>query len=261
MLVRSTPVRLAVVTCAWRCQDWIERCLRSIQGQTYRHFRCVVVDDNSDDATAELAKTVVDSDPRFELIQNPERRFILPNTLTATGIAATHDDDVVVIVDGDDWLKSTQVFAQIADLYADPRVWLSYGNAERLRRPWKDRLRRLPNKLTYPYPAPVLEGRYFRYFPFLATHLRTYRKFLWDAVRNADLRDDTGEYFWAAGDAAAGFAMLEMAGAEHIRYIDDILYVYNNDHSWSDNRPALRDAKLKLKMQIAARQRYPLLSA
>ncbi len=48
-----------------------------------------------------------------------------------------------------------------------------------------------------------------------ASHLRSYRKFLWDGVRDADLRDADGEYFCSAADVATMLPLLEMASAAH----------------------------------------------
>ncbi len=249
-------IHVGVVTPVWECEQWIKRSLESIQNQTYRHFRCVVVDDNSSDRSYEIARETVGDDERFIVIKNSERRFVLANTLMATQKAADSPEDVIVIVDGDDWLKHDRVFEKIAQIYTDPDVWLTYGNSELLNRPRRARLLGRQVKGTEPYPQPVLDTNLFRYHTFLASHLRTYRKFLWDKVRDEDLRDTDGEYFWAAGDAAAGFPMLEMATAKHIRYIDEVLYVYNNNHANSDNRPELRNRKLKVKLEIASRPRY-----
>lgn len=252
----NPPVQIAVVTLSWNCAEWIERSLRSIQNQDYPHFRCVVIDDVSTDGTYERAQRLLAGDPRFTLIRNTERRFQMANALAATRLAARDPDDVIVVVDGDDWLKHERVFSRVAEVYADPGVWLTYGNSELYRRPWRARLRGRPVRGTQRYPAAVEETGLYRYHQFLARHLRTYRKFLFDAVRDEDLRDEDGSYYWAAGDAAIGFPMLEMATARHIRYLDDILYVYNNNHALSDNRPEMRDSKLRIKLHIAARPRY-----
>lgn len=231
--------RFAIVCAAYKCEQWILRCLRSIRSQSYTNFRCILVDDCSPDATFSLAKAEVSSDQRFSVLQNPKRLSTLPNLLTATCQAGSAPDDVVVVVDGDDCLKHNDVLKRLAAIYSNPEIWLTYGSCELANRPLKARLLgrnlRIP---AGPYPRAVRERNLYRYHPgsYLASHLRTYRKFLWDAIRDEDLRDEDGEYFKAGADIATMWPMLEMATDRHIRYMDEILYIYNNDHALSDNR-------------------------
>lgn len=46
-----------VVTC-YNHEDYIEQCLRSIFGQTYRNIELIVIDDGSSDHSAEIIKTL-----------------------------------------------------------------------------------------------------------------------------------------------------------------------------------------------------------
>lgn len=254
----NSETRFAVVCPAWQCERWVGRCLRSIQAQTYRNFRCVLIDDLSDDRTYDVAVKVVAGDDRFRIVRNDTRRFPLANLLAGAALTGDEPDDVIVVVDGDDWLKHDRVFERVAQEYADPQVWLTYGSHELLRRPWRDVLRgRRTRGEAERYPDGVLESGLVRYFPrFQAGHLRTCRRFLWQAVRDEDLRDDDGSYYWSAGDLALVLPMLEMATARHIRFIPDILYVYNNDHPLAENREENRARKRLLKLRIKARRPY-----
>lgn len=237
-------VRFAVVCPAYHSSRWVARCLQSIRTQSYANFRCVVVDDASTDGTYEAACAAVGDDPRFVAFRNENRQLALANLVKGTRLAAASGEDVVVVVDGDDWLKDARVFERLASIYTDPGVWLTYGSSEFLKPPGlrarihKALLRRPARCHAAEYPAVVRAHNLYRYHPgrFLATHLRTYRKFLWDGIRDEDLRDDNGEYFSAGADPVTMWPMMEMATDRHIRFIPDILYVYNNDHGLSDNR-------------------------
>lgn len=48
--------------------NFISQCLESLKNQTFRDFRCVVVNDGSSDNTQSIAENFVNSDLRFELI-------------------------------------------------------------------------------------------------------------------------------------------------------------------------------------------------
>lgn len=254
----SKPIRFAIVCPVWNSEAWVRRCLQSIRSQTHRNFRCVLIDDVSDDRTYERAQQAATGDDRFQVLRNETRSFPLANIVRATALAAHDPDDVIVIVDGDDWLKHDRVLELLARVYADPEVWLTYGSHELYRKPLRDRLLRrvVRGKTARQYPDVVLQSGLYRYCPFFANHLRSYRKFLFDAIGNEDLRDEHGKYWWAAGDLATMIPMLEMATAQHIRYLPDILYVYNNNHPWSEMRTETRYPKLLVKLQIQARTRY-----
>lgn len=258
----SEPVRFAVVTGAWQCERWIGRSIASVRNQSYDRIRAVVIDDASSDATYRHAVAAVAGDDRFTVIRNERRAGMLANIVRATRLAAQAPDDVVVIVDGDDWLKHERVFERLAALYADPAVWLSYGSHELYRPRLRDRLRgRRTLGQAAPIPDSVARLGLFRYQngPWRASHLRTYRKFLWDGVRDADLRDDDGEYFSSAADVATMVPLLEMATQAHIRFVPDVLYVYNNDHALSDNRepvPVSERQQFVCALKIRALPRY-----
>jgi len=42
-----------------------------------------------------------------------------------------------------------------------------------------------------------------------------------------------GSYYKGATDLAVMYPMIEMAGIDRIKFIDDILYVYNDNHNLS----------------------------
>ena len=258
---RKAPLTFLVVSASYQCAPWVERCLRSVQQQTYPHFRHVLVDDCSSDGTVECARSAVGDDPRFCLISNTDRRFPLANIVRASAEAGGRADDVLVVLDGDDWLKHEKVFEMLAAVYADPEVWLTYGSHELLFRKLRSRLlRRQERGKVYAYPEVVAELGAYRYYDFIAAHLRTYRRFLWEALRDEDLQDGDSGYYRAAADAVTMWPLLEMATPAHWRYIDEVLHVYNNRHPLSENRPGSRREQLRVAMTIRAKLPYaPLL--
>ena len=54
-----------------------------------------------------------------------------------------------------------------------------------------------------------------------------------------------GRYFATAWDLAFMLPMLEMAGPEHIRIVEEMVYVYNNSNPISDHRAARDDQRIK----------------
>lgn len=252
------PLQFLLVSASYQCTEWVNRCLDSVLSQTYPHFRMVMVDDCSTDGTLERARARVGGDPRFQVLGNTDRRFPLANIVRASAEVGGEPEDVLVVLDGDDWLAHPRVLERLAEVYADPEVWLTYGSHQ-LRVPpaRRDRwLRRKVRGKVYRYPAPVSELGAYRYYDFIAAHLRSYRRFLWEALRDEDLRDSDGAYYRAAADAVTMWPMLEMATPKHWRYLDETLYIYNNQHSLSENRPGSRPEQLRVALKVRAKPPY-----
>jgi len=256
------PLKFLIVSASFQCVSWVDRCIESVQAQTYPHFKHVLVDDCSTDGTLEKAKAKAGDDPRFMVLGNSERRFPLANIVRATQEAGGAADDVIVVLDGDDWLAHSQVLEHLAQVYSNPDVWLTYGShklhyAARRRDRW---LRRTVRGKVYAYPDVVAELAHYRYYDFIAAHLRSYRRFLWESLHDEDLRDSDGSYYRAAADAATMWPLLEMATPQHWRFLHEVLYVYNNKHSLSENRPGSRREQLRIAMTVRSKPRYaPLL--
>lgn len=253
----AAPLTFLVVSASYQCAQWVARSLRSVQAQSYPHFRHVLVDDCSTDGTPRIAREAVAGDDRFSVVVNTDRRYPLANIVRGVEAIGGGAEDVIVVLDGDDWLKHPRVLEHLAAVYRDPEVWLTYGSHELLKRGRRATLlgRQVVGRC-YAYPEVVAELGAYRYYDFIAQHLRTSRRFLWQAIRDEDLRDDDGGYYRAAADVATMLPMLEMATPKHWRHIDEVLHVYNNQHTLSENRPGSRSEQLRVSMLVRAKPRY-----
>jgi hypothetical protein len=68
------------------------------------------------------------------------------------------------------------------------------------------------------------------------SHIRTWRAFLWRAIKEEDLRDENGNYWQWAGDLCFMYPMLEMAGDEHYKFIDTTMYIYNETNPINEHK-------------------------
>ena len=125
-------------------------------------------------------------------------------------------------MDADDWFKDENVLSTVNNAY-DKDTWMTYGSYEN----------HPPRDISFiykEYPAAVRQHNLFRQYPWLASHLRTWRRELFLKIKKSDLKDVDNIYFDQAQDLAFMFPMLEMCGAEHSKRLFDILYVYNTDN-------------------------------
>lgn len=209
------------VVCVWNAEKYIKNCIRTLKSQKDGDFKVFIIDDVSTDNTVELIKSLTENDDRFNLIVNQEKKFKLRNLDEL--ISTFDDDDIVIELDGDDFLLNTDVVSDIRSIYSDGKVWLTNGSFM-----YSTGGQGFSSKCN---PDTV------RRDVFTFSHLRTWKSFLWKAIPQSHLRDDNGEYFKSAADVAYTFSLLELAGNENYRFLPKLYYVYNEQSPYNDHKP------------------------
>ena len=97
-------MKLSVIVTVYNLENYIERCLKSIQNQTYKNFECIVVDDGSTDHSISILSGFA-QDSRFTVIQKENQ-----------GVSATRnvgiqraEGEYILFVDGDDYLDASML--------------------------------------------------------------------------------------------------------------------------------------------------------
>jgi glycosyltransferase involved in cell wall biosynthesis len=222
---------MVIVIPSYNNQAWYTYNLRSALLQQYHNFRIVYIDDASTDGTGELVAQYLeewDKEKRTTLIRNKTRQGALYNLYHA--IWNCHPDEIVVTLDGDDWLASAQVLTTLASHYADPNVWMTYGQFVYHPSGQRGFARAIPDR--------IIQENTIRYYDWVTTHLRTFYAALFQKIHIEDLLYQ-GSFLPMAWDLAFMWPMLEMASS-HSRFIPDILYVYNNATPLNDHKVNLQ---------------------
>jgi len=209
---------LQVILSTYNCFTWLPRCLGSIRDQKGVDFEVTVLDNASTQAgqwewTEHFCRKL-----GWRAVRSAENLGPLGGLMEATRIASPAEDDVIIHIDGDDWLAHDGVFAYIQSIYDRGDVDLTFGHYHEVP---ADK----PGP-AMPYSREEIEQRQFRYRSFRTTHLRTFKSFLWRALDDRDLRGVDGKYLRYAPDLAFLFPMLEMVG-ERFYVVRDVLYIYN----------------------------------
>jgi glycosyltransferase involved in cell wall biosynthesis len=201
----------------------LEKTLQSVFLQNYENFRILYIDDASDDGSGDLARDLIYDSPCFTKIQfhQNERPLGLLESLSKA-VRGIPDEEIVAVLQGDDWLAHEWVIARLNQYYADPDLWLTYGEASDYP------TYRLGNAKPLDPRKPV------RSQPFSGAHLKTFYAGLFKKIGEADLQYK-GEYFQGAADLAYMFPMLEMAEG-HTQCLQDVLYICNRESLKTDDR-------------------------
>ena len=209
------------VVCVWNAEKYIKNCIRTLKSQKDSEFEVYIIDDMSTDNSVEVCKSLISEDSRFKLIVNTEKKFKLKNLDEL--ILTFDDEDIVIELDGDDFLLNSDVVGDIRKTYSDGKVWLTNGSFM-----YSSGESGFSQKCN---PDTVRKD------PFRFSHLRTWKTFLWKSIPKDCLRDDDGEYFKSAADVAYTFSLLELAGEENYRFLSNLYYVYNAESPYNDHKP------------------------
>ncbi len=231
--------RIYVITTVFNAKEYIEKCLSSTCNQNYSNFHLYVVDDGSTDGTSEIVRRYAELNPKTVTarVNLTNTGCALENIVIATSDSGDDPNDIICLVDGDDWLAHENVLSYINGVYSDAKVWMTYGQYEPASKSYKNMCQPLLSARTYRN-----SGQWY------TSHLHTHKRHLWDRIRDEDLRDIDGQHFKTAYDNAIMFPMIEMSGLNRIKFIPDVLYVYN------DLNPA-NEMKIKKQEQIDTAKR------
>lgn len=198
-----------IVIPVYNAVNYIGTCLDSVLSQKYNNYEVVIIDDCSIDGTW----GVICKYP-FHNIRNLKRIGSgLANIMTGIKVASNYD--VIITLDGDDYFSDEDVLVYLNEVYKE-NVWMTYGQYRPVSGKYEN------------YCQPISDIQNYRKSgEWKTTHLRTFKKWLFDKIKDEDLRDEKGEYFKVAWDRAFMYPMIEMAG-KHLRFISKILYVYND---------------------------------
>lgn len=219
---------MVIVTTVYNCKNYLPSCINSMRSQTFTDFTCYLTDDLSTDGSVKEIESLIEGDNRFKLIKNTVK-FYQPGNYDQVIRNNTEIDDneTIVEIDGDDWLPDRNVLKRINEYYLDSNVWVANGSFK------------YHNGMPG-FSQPQTDFDNLRGSRFTASHIRTWRAFLWRKIQIEDLKDETGIYWKISGDLSFMFPMLEMSGPDHYRFMPEINYVYNESNPLNDHKVDIR---------------------
>lgn len=197
-----------------------EQNLESIIQQDYTHYRIIYIDDCSTDNTADVVEQYAQKhnfSDKLTLIRNTHRWG--PSRNRYVGVHWCQDNEIVCILDGDDFFAHNNVLKQVNSTYENSNVWVTYSQFQTVPN----------NELSGGKPTPqwVINQHAYRKFGWYYHSLKTFYAWLFKKIRLKDLLYQ-GHFFAAASDLAEMFPLIEMSAGK-FAYIPDILY-YASQH-------------------------------
>ncbi len=214
-------------------EKYIFNCLQSIKEQKYKNFDVILCDDCSDDKTQDIIAKFKKINPKFFSDHiysyfNTERKYKTQNLKEKLSEHKIKDNDIVLFVDGDDWLSYPNVLDILNNVYNTSDYMMTYGS-------YVDYPSLQKGKFSQQISSEIINRRMYKQHDWRTSHLISFRYKLWKNIPDEYFKDWNDEYLKSGADVACIFPMLEMAGNK-IKYIDDILYVYNTENILNDHK-------------------------
>lgn len=226
-LVEEKP--FVVVIASYNNEAVCKRNLKSVFEQNYSNYRVIYIDDCSTDRTYEIVKSYIEECGKQEivtLIRNETRQLKTPNLYKAYHSCKNHE--IIICLDGDDWLAHNEVFKKVNRHYQNPDVWITHGSC--LVYPKMDR--------TAGAPLPKISSLSLRnQGVFEISMLRTFYAGLFKQIKLKDFFFHN-KMMANAEDAMIMFSLIELAPT-HVQFIPDILYIINDHNPFRNYKVAL----------------------
>jgi|TARA_R100001163_G_scaffold63786_1_gene56472 glycosyltransferase involved in cell wall biosynthesis len=225
-----------VLVPAYNVEKWAERNISSVIEQDYTNYDIAFIDDCSTDKTFEIVENKLTNLPskHFNLCleKNSFNKGKMQNAYDS--IHKAKDNTIIVILDGDDWFPNKNVLKYLNEVYNSSDVWMTNGSY--IIEPTKQVI---SPKINETYWNGIIRHKSWEF-----SHLGTFKKELFCKVKRKDFMNKRGEYWATTSDQAIMWPMAEMAGPEHFKAIDEVLYVYNRLNPLSDDRAHRQDQLL-----------------
>ena len=240
--------KFIIVTTCYNVSPYLEHNITVNKFQSYTNNLFVYVDDNSSDDSYNTLKALTKDDNRFLVLKNKNNGSQAKAYMCAIEYLEKNNliqsEDIIVEIDGDDWLSSTFVLEYLNDIYQNPEIWMTYGQYQM----WPTG--NLGGYFSMSIHNEIDRLNQHRKYPFPYSHLKTYKYWLFNKINRQDLIDPTtNELYSAAWDHVLCIFMVEMAGKKHIHRSEDVLYILNRHEELQNEGKARSNIQKEVEMR------------
>jgi len=217
--------KFIVVVPFYNAEQYIGDCIKSLLSQKNENWVAILADDASTDNSDQH----IPGDPRFILRKSEQRQMPLANIHSAISSVDLSEDDVICILDGDDYLLRDDALDILSAIYSDPSVMLTYGQYVNSN-----------GTVGHCRSLPLEAFSVLRKIGFWTSHMRTYRYAIYKELMRQDpeltcYKDINGDFYTMCADVATMIPLLEIAGHDRVRFNPHPIYYYrhhpNNEHA------------------------------
>ena len=180
----------------YNASQYVGQMIHSICAQSYDNWRLIIIDDVSSEEHKKKSKSIISEfqnllnqkyADRINVVWNSEKKWEVANVLH--GISMCDNNDIVCRIDADDWLTEIDALTCLDSIYQQSgaeALWTAHR--------WGYTDKNISGPMS-PDSDPYKH-------PWVSSHLKTFRKYLLNDVKDENYRGEDGNYIRRAGDQA-----------------------------------------------------------
>lgn len=239
--------RFIVYITYYNAINFLNDCLESIYLQNYKNYKIIIVDD----ASTDNSESIIDKFKKDKILSYTKNKFNifkLGNVAKAFFDFDLQDEDILILIDGDDKLAHNNVLSQLNEIYYYKKVLLTYGSF-------------ISSDGKTNFCKQITREHFFniRNRDFFYSHIKTFKYKLFQQILKQDpdllcFKDKNGQFYSMTDDVAIMVPLIEIAGYEKIFYDSRIHYFYrlHNSNDFKKN-PNLQN---EIKLDILRKQKF-----
>ena len=238
-------LRFTFVISSYNNESNIYNNLLSIIYQNYQNWKIYYTNDCSKDNTHNLFHKIIDE---YNL---KDKTYYIKNEKNMKQSYCKYytykllkNNDIVCILDGDDWLSTNTALSLLANEYNNSKNLIVYSGYHVF---YDNNIIKSVNGTEYPNEIKK-KSEYRKYKSWLFTHLKTGYAWLFKKIPETYLKKND---IWLdrCTDLAEMYSVSEMANV-NVKHLDKILYVYNKNNSMKYNNSYYNDHSSKTRKEI-----------
>ncbi|MEZ9666390.1 glycosyltransferase family 2 protein [Vibrio breoganii] len=179
-------MRLIIISAVYNMSQQIVENIEMLKSQTYFYFEAYFGDDLSTDDSVNVIKHNIKDDARFKLLEHDSKKFSLGNIYSLIELAQPKDEDIIVLLDGDDCLADENTLSYLTDFYSNNDCLMTFGSFRGINFS--------RDNICSDYPWWSVKFNLFRYCNWRASHLKTFKYVLWRNIEPSYLTISRKEY-------------------------------------------------------------------
>lgn len=210
--------RLIIISPFYNCSELVRLYVHNLKLQSYPNWICYCIDDNSNDNTYNILKDLTYNDNRFIILRNKINKGSLYNRDYIIRNEDIYDDDICIIMDGDDTWGTKYALEILVKEYLYWDIMCTTARNHCLRDGLED------DGAIFYDRQQLLDADHHMF------SLYSFKAKLWRNIPKDYMIDPrTDEYYMSDSDTCYTFPILWQAGPQHHHHIfKDNYIIYNN---------------------------------
>ena len=222
---------IKIISVGYKAEGYIKKCIQSVLDQTFTDWEMIIVlDPVRDNTYAEALEYRCD---KIKVFKNDIRRYAIGNISYAVKMLGCNDDDILIWLDVDDWLANNKVLETVMHYYStNKKLLVTHGSWQAYPKSYPKTNNAPYTKNEFKYGLRCLKLGYWR-----GSHLRTMKYKVYKHInQEREFKWPDGTWLESSYDMSLMYPALEMAGFDRVQFIPDILYIYNRETQYNDDK-------------------------